>query len=368
MNSVLRRLLVTMLLVCPLFGLAASSTQVVIEGGQERYREVVQTVFAEELDWRLSFDEQMNVVISDVAVDIETFPGFQLLTLQIAPKVDGETHRFTLAFLVEASQDPLGRLESELRAVVRQNIELWFPPLSPLRINHALPSGYWTLPQTVAPAVGQRLSVVDAAGGAIGLMVVADRFTYPPDDDEGSDVIEVLPIWASRPITEGMSLVENPVQVDLEIAPVFSLDRLGVNLFSRFPLHNSLLGLSLQADLAYNRGDRSLELLVFTGLTRAFSLGELARSPGRIGSWWMNLRVGVDTNLGVGVRMEDNGSADVLFGAKATLKVLHQFSRTFFWGVGAGYRYIAAIEAGSVAGIQGNERGITVSPILGWMW
>lgn len=364
----MRWLLAAWLVWCPLLSLHALAPQVVVEGEPTHVRTMVHAVLAEELDWRMLPGQTLRVSLQEYAEDETTFEGKRLISFLLSLDIDGAIEKQRVSLLVAPDENQEQRMATEVRAIVRQHVGVWFQPFSDLHIHHALPSGYWVLPDADVLSVGSRLAIVDAQGGTIGSMVVSDRFAHESDDSGVVEVVQLLPLWAARPVTAGMGLEKPAVQLDLAFAPVISLDRISVNLPVSLPLPGSLLTLSLQADVAWNRIDNSVEALWFAGLSRSFSLGELSGNPDVIGSWWTNLRVGADAHLGLGARFAPEGSVHFLYGAKAGFHVLHQADRHFQWGFAAGYRHLAIIDAAGVTGIQDSAEGITISPMCAWMW
>ena len=334
----------------------------------DRMAVVARSVLSEELDWLFVFDakalDSLVFVLDDTTRDDDTFSGASLYRTTFSHG----SKQFPLAFLVRQGERFEEVWSRTLRACVRENLpEIFSVPGAPT-ITHALPSGYWVATGDEQLRKGRRVPVKDVLGRTIALMTVADRFVHQEEGQEDTPVVELLPVWASRPITKGMGLSLTGAGSSWSIAPTVSSGRAGARLGYEGSLPSSLFRFSAAATGAYRWDDAHVELMLLAGISRGFSFGELTRDPDRIGQWWTNLHLDGKVHVGFGIELSDSTQVRFLYGADAQIEFSHHDSSRFFWGVGIGYRYVAVRENGSVSSIQSNERGITLSPTIGWLW
>lgn len=329
---------------------------------------VTRTVVTDELDWRFLFsaeaDERLVIDISDMVRDDKTFEGDQLYTLVLT--IAGKAHR--LAFLVAPGQSFGAIYARELRSLLHQNTASLFPSSATVSVTHALPSGYWVVSDNPELRAGKWGWIMDMAGRRVALVTVSDQFSYVPESAAAVPVVELLPIWAGEPIVAGMPLDPNGADTAISCAMTFSLERIGASVSVGLPLPGSLFRFSLEGDATVRWEGFPIDVLFLGGLSRQFSFGELNRSPDRLGAWWTNLQVKADVQLGAGFTYETHETVAMIYGAVAELSLLHQSASRWYWGIGIGYRYLARVGPVAISGVQGNERGITLSPTFGWIW
>lgn len=369
-----RSLLFVSLLFLPLLSLTGESVSgsLMTNKGEGTLELVVRQVFEQELDWRFSSNDEKGdlpvVLISDLSFDEETFRGKTLFKARLTITTGSAIHEEPIALLLGEDQDIETALQDEIRQMVRLRSNRWFSPLSQRTITYALPSGYWVLSDDPSFRVGWSVTVVDADDRPLALMRVVDRFTYELDTVDPVIVVELLPLWISRPIIPGMPINSVKRGWDISVSPWLSPDRAGGAIRIDVPLGNSLMRLPVQVDAGMALSSRAYEVMVSAGISRKASLGELFNSHGLVKRWWANIQVGVDAMIGFGLGFPPDGSLSYLYGAQAQAQVLHQAFSGWYWGVGIGYRHRVSYESGTFSSIQENGGVITVSPTCGWVW
>jgi hypothetical protein len=372
--------LLTVVILFPVFALGASTDTARLEiivppsvaVSSDVLRASTSVVAGREFDWRLAFSDSateiFRIELSEIIYDDSLFTGKHLLQVTVGIGWRDSDIIRTIACLVPEGTSWETAYRQELAKLFRSDMSDVFPSSDESRLSHAMASGYWTTSDATELSVGERVWVTDTQGTAVALMTVVDRFDFPGESEQPVAVTEFSPLWAKRPIVVGMPLVRQKTALSLSMAFPVSLERIGMEAAVELPIRGTLFRFSGKAGVDTLMDNSAYEVMAQAGLVSRFALGIFGKSPDVLGSWWSNLQTAALFHVGVGTRWHASDGFGLLLGAEVELQVSHQSSAHWYWGVSVGYRYRVLVESGFGSSVQGNERGITLSPIAGWLW
>jgi len=379
-RSSCRIVLLTAIILFPLFALGAGVDSARMEiivppsaaVSSDALRASTSLVAGQELDWRLDFTDSaaeiFRIELSEIIFDDSLFAGKHLLQVAVGIRWrDSEIVR-TIACLVPEGTSWETSYRQELIKLFRSDMSDVFPSSDILGLTHAMASGYWTTSDATGMTVGERVWVTDARGTEVALVTVVDRFDFPGDPMQPVAVTEFSPLWANRPIVAGMPLVKQGSGLSFSLAFPVSLERIGMQGAIELPVRGTLFRFSGKVGVDALVDNSAFEMMLEAGLASRFALGIFGSSPDVLGAWWTNLQTAALFHMGVGTRWHASDGFGFMLGAEIEFQLSHQSSAHWYWGVSAGYRYRVLVESGIGSTVQGNERGFTLSPIVGWLW
>ena len=308
-----------------------------------------------QLDWL----DLCSVEVLDFRSDTETFDEQIMVEVDLLFICQSEEHARTIAFLIGSAEDFADVYRNRLVSLIRADSARFAETLGIPMVSHALDSGYWSIDDEQQFFVGQRLWVTDRYHMPLALVTVTDRFTH-----ESQEVIEMAPLFASRPIMGGMPLhtMRSPVSVLVQI-PV-SLQGFGLVTGIEMPLLRTSLRFSTMIGAEYQHGEDAYDLLLRTGVSRRASLGSLVVSTQSLGRWWTNLQLAGSVHLAVGFRLDVADQMHLLYGGEASLELAHHSRSHWYWALSVTYQHrVAVMDAGPQV-----MRRIVLSPSFGLMW
>ena len=254
--------------------------------------QITEALVHDQLDW-LDF---CHVEVLAVTTDTETFNDRILIVVDLLFSCDTETHPRTIAFLVDSVETWGDTYRERLEELVRANSGRFAGDLGVLLLSHALDSGYWSIDAPPEYIVGRRLWVTDRNQKPLAVVTISDRFAY--DDRE---VIEVEPLYTSRPLLSGMPLHPMRTPVSVSLSAPFTLQSAALVAEMQLPLPQTQLRFSTTVGAEYRYHDDAYEAVIRAGFSRRASLGALGASAKTLGTWWTNLQIAASTNLAVAI-------------------------------------------------------------------
>lgn len=305
-------------------------------------------VFKEELSWRDISD--LTLYLSDVFLDTETFDSATYFKGTLNIKVEKKDFAYEIAFVFDEKEALETAYERELYALVRYANHLWFDQKEPFAIAYVEPNGYWLRGgSNQLLSKGSLISIVDYQQRVFALANVTNYFAE-------SALYEITPIWAKRSLIRGMEVDQVRLPKSIKITTPFSLDGFALNVNFSFRIPNTLSSFSLEAKVGSSYQVIKPYVLVGAGLQKEFALSSLTPKL-------TNYRV--EGELGLLVGLSDN---NFLYGAKANLNLIRQSGPSFFWGFSIGYSYLVKLINKQSFTFLANEKALTISPIVGWLW
>lgn len=335
----------------------------------ERLEEISREIIVSEFDWRFGSTSQEDGIgfsLIDFKVDDETFSPRQLLGVDLELWWKENRIQRSIALLVDSSDSWESGYARRLRTLLRSNSGILLFEEGNDTITDALDSGYWIAEGKTSREEGDILWVEDFRGDPIARLVVVDSFTFE-GEGRSRDVVELEPLWATRPIVAGMGLLSKK-EITTSIGFPLSLDRVGVGITLELPIPGSLFGFSAQMEADRHLYDQQYELTAGIGLFRRIALGTFSNKATSLGRWWTNIQLTAGMGMQGGAVFQDASTVRFLYGGEVYLGIGHQSTAHWYWGVTAGYRYRALTEGGVADSVQSNEAGITLSPTLLWVW
>ncbi len=331
----------------------------------EAIEEITKQTVRSEFDW---YEDELTpfVEILDFTIDDDTFVGKTMLSVDVLlTKKENKLQR-TVALLIEQEGSWKQLYTERLRTLLWDNSAALFSDEDSLSITDAGDSGYWTTRSNDLLVKGREFWVPSSDESLLARLVVFDTFTYA-DGDDRVKVVELVPVWSKRPIIGGMPL-ERSHTISTRMQFPVSLERLGFELSSDIAISKSLIKLTGKLGIDRQLSEANYELTASLGMVRRVSLGFFANRRGSLGSWWTNLQLSTGMHLQGGVLLQNSGNHRFLYGGEVYIELGHQSSARFYWGMAIAYRYRAYIEHQQAISMQSNERGITLSPTIGWVW
>lgn len=306
-------------------------------------------VFKEELYWRDISD--LTLSLTDVLIDAETFIDAVYFQGTLNIKVAEKEFRYEIAFVFDQEESLEVAYKRELHKIVRYANPLWFAQKESFAIAYVEPNGFWlkgSANQLLSK--GALVSFVDYQERVFALANVTNYF-------EENALYEIAPIWAKRSLMRGMEVgKEGRIPKTIKVASPFSLDGFGLNVNFSFRIPNTLSDFILEARVGSSYQLESPFVLFGVGLQKEFALSSLTPKLN-------NFRLGGELGLLVGL-----SSGNFLYGAKSNLNIIRQSGPSFFWGFSLGYSYVVGLVEEQSVTFLANEKALTISPIVGWLW
>lgn len=330
-----------------------------------RLDQLTQSVVESEFSW-LSGSDMVEATVDGHILDDTTFMPSYLLEVQLTISWRERSVERALAFLFDDPDSWEASYEHRLRTLLRANSGVLLLEEGRSAITDVHDSGYW-MAKDAPHDKGTRLWVRDYQGKPIAHVVVEDVFSYVGDDGSSSTVMEMTPLWSDRPLVAGMPL-DRRTDISFRIGVPLSLDRVGVDLDLDVPIPSTMFRFSGKIGVERMIDTADYELLVSLGFNRHISLAEFSKRTDDLGSWWTNIQLVAGMYLSAGMSIEPTGSIRFLYGGEGYLGIGHRSTAHWYWALSAGYRYRALLTDNGAIGVQGNEKGITLSPSIGWVW
>jgi hypothetical protein len=305
-------------------------------------------IFREELSWRDI--SAVTLYLSDASLDAETFDDSLYFKGTLNIKVAEKEFRYEIAFVFNQKEALEVAYERELHTIVRYANYLWFDQEKPFAIAYVEPNGFWlrgTDNQLLAK--GSLISLVDYKNSEFALLNVTNYFAE-------SALYEIAPIWAKRPLMRAMEVGKVRQPKSIKITTPFSLDSFGLSVNFNFRIPNTLSSFTLEAKVGSSYQVVNPYAFLAVGLKKEFALSSL--TPKLI-----NYRVEGELGLLAGL-----ASDNFLYGAKVNLNIIRQSGPSFFWGLSIGYSYLVELVEKQSVTFLANEKALTISPIVGWLW
>lgn len=331
----------------------------------ERLDQLTQSVVKSEFSW-LSGNETVKASVDDHVLDDTTFMPSYLLEVQLTISWKAESVNRSLAFLFDDFDSWEPEYVRRLRTLLRANSGRLFLEDDQSAITDVHDSGYWMVKDTPYDT-GTRLWVRDYQGKPIAHLVVEDVFSFVGEDGLSSDVMELTPLWSTRPLVAGMPL-DRRTDISFRLGVPFSLDRLGVEWEMDIPIASTLFRFAGKIGVEHNIDTADYELLASFGFNRHIALAEFSKKTNDLGSWWTNIQLISGMYLSAGMLIEPTGTTRFLYGGEGYFGIGHRSTAHWYWALSAGYRYRVLLTDTGAIGVQGNEKGITLSPSIGWVW
>jgi hypothetical protein len=305
-------------------------------------------VFKEDLSWRDISD--LTLYLSDVSLDTETFDNAVYFKGTLNIKVAKNDFIYEIAFVFDQKEALETAYNRELQTIVRYANQLWFEQKESSSIAYVEPNGFWLRDSNNKLLVkGSLISIVDYQDRVFALANVANYFT------EGA-LYELAPIWAKRSLIRGMEVSKVRLPKTIKVTTPFSLDNFGLNVNFSFRIPNTLSSFTLEAKIGSSYQVVNPYVLLAVGLQKEFALSSL--TPKLI-----NYRVEGELGLLAGL-----SSNNFLYGTKVNLNIIRQSGPSFFWGFSMGYSYLVQLVDKQSFTFLANEKALTISPIVGWLW
>lgn len=339
-----RATLLTLLFV--IVGLLFGAEVVALQSVPAELLVVTKEVVEEELKWRFSASDYLEVEIKDFTVDQTSFESDDAYFIELELRWDGGSKEQTIAFLASPEKGWLEPYTARLSKFLRLNFGRQLAPKEGFFISDIVDGAILAR----GPLNGRRIAVKGANAETIAIM----------EANQPKEVIsELIPVWTKSPLAVGMTLEKLTGDFPLEITPRFSGEHYGVSLGVAYPLWVGPFRLTqrLAVDLPYREGDPIIESYI--GLEKVISLGALQRGTAPLGRWWNNIQLGAALYVGGGIALK-GGGVTYTYGTTIEGHLLHQSSRHFYWGFMGGYRYRVVEREGA--------GDFLVAPIVGWVW
>jgi hypothetical protein len=305
-------------------------------------------VFKEDLSWRDISD--LTLYLSDVSLDTETFDDGIYFKGTLNIKVAEKEFKYEIAFVFDQKETLEVAYERELHTIVRYANHLWFDQKEPFAIAYVEPNGFWLRgANNQLLAKGSLISLVDYKNNEFALANVTAYFAE-------SALYELAPIWAKRSLIRGMEVSKVRLPKTIKVTTPFSLDNFGLNVNFSFRIPNTLSSFTLEAKIGSSYQVVNPYVLLAVGLQKEFALSSL--TPKLI-----NYRVEGELGLLAGLT-----SDNFLYGTKVNLNIIRQSGPSFFWGFSMGYSYLVELVEKQSVTFLANEKALTISPIVGWLW
>lgn len=326
-------------------------------------------VIEEEFDWRFDFSKAEDVLefsLLDFRQDSETFSP--RLVLEVDIELWWRENRIlrTVAVLIDSPEDWEYWYAQRLRSLLRSNSGLLLLNEGMEAITDSHDCGYWIANDGEGREKGDVVWIKNHRREPIARLLVVDTFPFT-EKDETIGIVELAPLWTTRPIVAGMETVPQK-DISIRIGFPLSLSRAGVDMSVELPLPNTLFRLTTQIGAEKHLSGDQYVITSGIGISRTVSFGYFAQNSASLGSWWTNLQLSVGMRMHVGTVIQDTDPFRFLYGGEVYLELGHQSTAHLYWGLSAGYRYRAMIDNGIASSIQSNENGITLSPTLQWVW
>ncbi len=308
--------------------------------------EVTKEVVEEELEWRFSESDYLEVEIKSFTIDQTSFESADAYFIELELKWDEGRREQTIAFLASSEKGWLEPYTTQLSKFLRLNFGRQLAPKEGFYISDIVDGGI--LAQ--GPLNGRRIAVKGAEEKTIAIMEV---------NQPKEMISELIPVWTKSSLAVGMALEKLKTDFPLEVVPRFSGEHYGVSLGVAYPLWVGPFRFAqrLAVDLPYGEGYPIIESYI--GLERVISLGALQKGSAPLGQWWNNIQLRAALYVGGGMALK-GGGVTYTYGTTIEGHLLHQSSRHFYWGFLGGYRYRV---------VDGEGKGdFLVAPVVGWVW
>ncbi len=339
-----RAILLTLLFV--ITGLLLGAEVVALKSVPVELLTVTKEVVEEELEWRFSPDDYLEVEIKGFMIDETSFESADAYFIELEFKWDEGRAEQTIAFLASFDKGWFEPYTVQLSKFLRLNFGRQLaskgePYISDIVDGGILASG---------PLNGRRIAVKGANAETIAIV----------ETNQSKEMIsELIPVWTKTSLAVGMALEKLKRDFSLEVTPRFSGEHYGVSFGVAYPLWVGPFRFTqrLAVDLPYREGYPIIESYI--GLEKIISLGALQKGSAPLGEWWNNIQLGAALYFGGGIALKEGG-VTYTYGTTIEGQLLHQSGRHFYWGFLGGYRYRI---------VDGEGVGdFLVAPLVGWVW
>jgi hypothetical protein len=339
-----RVILLTLLLV--IAGLLFGAEVVTLKSTPLELLAVTKEVVEEELEWRFSSTDYLEVEIKGFTIDQTSFESADAYFIELEFKWDEGRAEQTIAFLAPPDKGWLEPYTARLSKFLRLNFGRQLAPKEGPYISDIVDGGILA----TGPLNGRRIAVKGANAEVIAIMEA---------DQPKEMTSELIPVWTKSPLAVGMALEKIKRDFPLEVTPRFSGEHYGVSLGVAYPLWVGPFRFTqrLAVDLPYKEGYPIIESYI--GLEKIISLGALQKGSAPLGEWWNNIQLGAAFYFGGGIALKEGG-VTYTYGTTIEGQLLFQSSLHFYWGFLGGYRY--RVVAGEGVG------DFLVAPLVGWVW